>query len=87
MAISISLESNELLEHFQWKNPEEVVSYVASHREDIADEMADVFTYLIQFAGAIDVDLFDTTLRKLEKSAEKYPVEKSKGNHKKYTEL
>ena len=87
MAISISLESNELLEHFQWKNPEEVASYVASHREDIADEMADVFTYLIQFAGAIDVDLFDATLRKLEKSAKKYPVEKSKGNHKKYTEL
>ena len=40
MAIAISLEAGELLEHFLWKNPDEVTARVVSHREAISEEIA-----------------------------------------------
>lgn len=71
LAISISLEANELLENFQWKSSEEAV---AASRQNIKEEMADVFIYLIQMADKMDVNLEEEVIRKLEKNAKKYPV-------------
>lgn len=71
LAISISLEANELLENFQWKSSEEAL---ATSRQNIKEEMADVFIYLIQMADKMDVDLEEEVIRKLEKNAKKYPV-------------
>ena len=87
LAISLTLEAGELLEHFQWKNADEVREYLTKNKQDVSDEVADVFNYLILIANELDIDLVKVTAEKLEKSAAKYPVEKSKGNHKKYTEL
>ena len=87
LAISISLEANELLEHFQWKKIENLKEYVKNNKNEIAEEMADVFTYLILMANDLDIDLLKITEQKLKKSAEKYPIEKSKGNSNKYTIL
>ena len=87
MAISISIEAAELLEHFQWKNPAECEAHLNANREDVADEMADVAIYLFELADLLSLDLGEEMLRKLEKNAEKYPVEKAKGSNKKYDEL
>ncbi len=79
LAKSIAIESGELLECFQWNN-----SY---NKEKVCDELADVVNYAILLADKLDVDLEDIVMKKLEKNSKKYPVEKSKGNSKKYTEL
>lgn len=70
LAVSISLEANELLEHYQWQ--EEPVGNV----EELAGELADIFIYAIQFADKYDIDISDAIVKKLEKSAKKYPLEK-----------
>lgn len=87
LAISLSLEAAEVLEHFQWKSEKEAVEYVASHKDEIADELADVFNYLLLAAHEFEIDIADALSRKMDKSEKKYPVEKARGNAKKYTEL
>jgi len=75
LAISISLEANELLENFQWRNSEEAV---AESLQNIKEEMADVFIYLLQLAEKMNVDLKEEAFKKMEKNALKYPVKKEK---------
>lgn len=87
LAISISIESSELLEHFQWSDADSVNENVKANIEDIKDEMADIYIYLLEMSDVLGVDLIDAANKKIEKNAKKYPVEKAKGNSKKYTEL
>ena len=79
LAKSISIEAGELLECFQWNND--------YNNQNVCEELADVINYCILMADALDVDLEEIVLSKLEKNKEKYPVDKAKGNSKKYTEL
>lgn len=79
LAKSISIEAGELLENFQWNNDFD--------KEKVLDELADVMTYGVLMADKLGVEIDDIILRKLEKSEKKYPVDKAKGNSKKYTEL
>ena len=71
LAIYISLEANELLENFQWRDSEEAV---AESIDNIKEEMADVFIYLLQLADKLDIDLEEEALKKLKKNAIKYPA-------------
>lgn len=80
LAKSISIEAGELLECYQWG-----AETADSH--DVADELADVLTYGIHLARVLGLDLDEIVLNKLAKSAEKYPVEKSRGNTAKYDSL
>ena len=84
LAISISLEAAELLEVFQW-SAEDV--RCEEKKDKVREELADVLNYCILMADRLGVDLEDIVLKKLEKNRQKYPVEKSKGNSKKYNEL
>ena len=84
LAISISLEASELLELFQWKNSEEVVE---SSLEKIKEELADVLIYSFMMADNLNLDVEEIIREKIEINAKKYPVELSKGNNKKYTDL
>ena len=79
LAKSIAIESGELLECFQWDN--------SFNKQDVCDELADVVNYCILMADKLDVDLEDIVLKKLKKTEKKYPVEKAKGNSKKYNQL
>lgn len=79
LAKSIAIEAGELLECFQWNN-----NY---NLEDVCDELADVMNYCVVMANRLGVDLEKIMLDKLEKNRQKYPVEKAKGNSKKYNEL
>ncbi|MDE3840916.1 nucleotide pyrophosphohydrolase [Bacillus methanolicus] len=84
LAVSISIEASELLENFQWKTSEQAVS---DNLQNIQDEMADVFIYLVLLADNLGLDLEKITKNKMEKNALKYPVDKAYGSNKKYNEL
>lgn len=86
-SISLALEAAEVLEHFQWKNKEEIDAYVKSNKADIAEELADVLYWVFLISNDLDINLSDAFEKKMEKNAAKYPIDKAKGNHKKYTEL
>lgn len=79
LAKSISIESAELLELFQWSDP--------SNIEEVKDELADVLTYCILLADKYDLDIEKLVLEKLEKTKAKYPVDKSYGRSEKYDRL
>ena len=80
LAKSIAIESGELLECFQWDSE----NY---NKEEVCEELADVFTYCIQMAMKLNVNPKDIILKKLEKTKKKYPVEKAKGVSTKYNKL
>jgi len=88
LAISIAIESAELLECFQWKNEKVVSEYLKSEKSsEINEEMADILIYLVNLSDILGVDLIKAANDKFSKNATKYPAEKAKGNAKKYTEL
>jgi dCTP diphosphatase len=86
LASSIVIEAAELLEHFQWKTPEESEQIARDQKEAIADEIADIAIYLVELADNLGIDLIGAIERKLEKNANKYPVQHVRGSSKKYTE-
>lgn len=81
LAIALSIEANELLEAFLWKDAED------AKVEKIREELADVFNYAFLMAHRYNLDVKEIILEKLKKNAEKYPVEKAYGSAKKYNEL
>ena len=87
LAVSVAIEAAELLEEFQWKSADESRRHAAENRERIADEVADVAIYLMELTDVVGIDLAAAIHAKLDKNEKKYPVEKSRGNSKKYTEL
>ena len=84
LAISISLESAELLEVFQW-SAEDVTC--ENKMDKIKEELADVVNYCILMADACGLDLDQIVREKIKRNNEKYPVEKAYGSKEKYTEL
>ena len=86
VAISLSLEASELLEHFQWKNPDEVKQYLKANKDYVSDELMDILYWVLLLANDLSIDIPGAFERKLKKNETKYPVEKAKGQHKKYTE-
>jgi NTP pyrophosphatase (non-canonical NTP hydrolase) len=87
MALSLVLEAAEVMEHFQWKNEAEVENYITANRDKIGEELADVFYWILLISHDLKIDLKDALERKMVISNKKYPVEKARGSHKKYTEL
>lgn len=89
LAIGIIIEASELLEHFRFKSEKETEELFKDEtkRQQITDEMADITFMLLRLAQRYNIDLASEFSRKMEKNAQKYPVDKSKGSNKKYTEL
>lgn len=87
MAISLSLEASEVLEHFQWKNEEEVKKYVKTNKEDIGEELSDVLYWVLLLSHDLDIDIEKAFQKKMKKNEKKYPASKAKGRHTKYTDL
>lgn len=80
LAKSISIEANELLECFQWND-------VEFDQSDVLEELADVTNYCIQMAQVLGVDLIEIINKKMDKTEQKYPVDKAKGVSTKYNKL
>jgi len=85
LAISVCIEAAELLEKFQWER-KNTPEYIASHKQEIGEELADVMIYLLLLADELGLDVKDIVEKKLEKNEKKYPVDKVRGSDKKYTD-
>lgn len=80
LAKSISIEAAELLENYQWQNPNVDI-------ENVKDEIADIFMYALLFIDKYDFDLEELILKKLDKNKKKYPISKAFGKSDKYDKL
>jgi dCTP diphosphatase len=87
LAMALSVEAGELLEHFQWLTPEQSGKLSESQLTKVRLELADVLLFLMSLSDKLGVDLVAAAFEKLEINAKKYPVELAKGSAKKYTEL
>ncbi len=86
-SLSLVLEAVEVLEHFQWKNEEEVEDYIKSNRNEIGKELADVLYWVLLISHDLNIDIVKIFKKKMVENNEKYPIKKSKGKHTKYTNL
>lgn len=86
LAIALSVEAAELLERFQWLTEAESRRLAAKHQDmqAVREEMADVMIYLLRLADVLGVDLEQAVHEKMQRNAEKYPVELARGNATKY---
>jgi NTP pyrophosphatase (non-canonical NTP hydrolase) len=86
LAIALSVEASELLEHFQWLTEDQAKALPPEKRDQVRDEMADVLLYLVRLADKLEVDLIDAAAKKIAKNAKKYPADQVRGSMKKYTD-
>jgi dCTP diphosphatase len=87
LSMALAVEASELMEIFQWLTPSESSKLRPVELAEVQDEMGDVMIYLVRLADRLSISLVDAARKKLMKSKAKYPVEKAKGNAKKYTKL
>ncbi len=86
LAMALSVEASELLEHFQWLNEQQSKTLGDEKKHAVSLEMADVFIYLIRLATELEVDIIAAVEEKMKINNDKYPVEKVRGSSKKYNE-
>ena len=86
LSMALIAEAAELIEHFQWLSQQESAIIQGDKLEQVRMELADIQIYLIRIADKLNVDLLDAVEKKIEINEHKYPVDKVKGQHKKYTE-
>ncbi len=88
LAIALSVEASELLEHFQWRENESnnCVKENKNLMAKIEEEIADVAIYLARLSSVLDIDLNNVINKKLLLNEEKYPVSLSKGEFVKYSD-
>ncbi len=87
LAISLLLESAEVLEHFQWKNHEEMAEHIKKNKKEVSKELADVMYWVLLMCNDLGIDIKKAVEVKMKENSKKYPVKKAKGKHLKYTEL
>lgn len=87
LAISIAIETSELLSIFQWVKDDELKDLIKEKFSDIKDEIADIYIYLILLAHDLGLDLEEAGKEKMVVNTKRYPVSKAKGSSKKYTEF
>jgi len=86
LAMALSVEASELLEHFQWLTEQQSKTLNSKKKHAVSLEMADVFIYLMRLASELEVDLLAAVEEKIKINNDKYPVEKVRGSSKKYNE-
>ena len=89
LSMALAAETGELMEHFLWATAEQSVAIAnePARRAKIADELADVVIYALEFANMTGLDVSAAIEAKMAANAKKYPVEKARGRSEKYTEL
>lgn len=87
LSLGLGIEVAELQEFFLWKTNQELSETIELKIESIGDELADIFIFLTYLSNDLGIDLNKAINKKIDKNANKYPLEKSKGNNKKYNEL
>ncbi len=87
LAVAISAEAGELMQHFVWQQDDQIEARVRSRRDEIASEIADVGILLFEMADNLGFKLGEVIEAKIANNEIRYPVEKSRGNNLKYSEL
>jgi dCTP diphosphatase len=89
LSMALAAETGELMEHFLWASPEQsrAIAGEPAKRAKIADELADVVIYALEFANMTGLDVAAAIEAKMQANAIKYPVEKARGRSEKYTDL
>ena len=88
LSLAMVGEVGELAELLQWVDDKEIAKFLASGgRERLGEELSDILFYLVRLADIADLDLESAVKAKFGENSLKYPIEKSKGNAKKYNEL
>lgn len=87
MAVAIAAEAGELMQHFVWQQPDQVEERAQRKRDEIASEIADVGILLFEMADLMGFHLGEVMTAKIDANELRYPVEKSRGNNRKYNEL
>ena len=87
LASALAVEAAELLENFQWLTEAESQQLQPEALAAVRAEVADVLLYLIRISDKLGIDLIAAANAKIVLNAKKYPVEKARGNSKKYSEL
>jgi len=87
LSMALSVEVAELVEEFQWLTEEQSAKLSPEKLAKVKDEIGDVFIYVVRLSSKLGIDLISAANDKILKNEKKYPVDKAKGNAKKYTEL
>ncbi len=87
LALSLVLESTEVLEHFQWKTGDQIKEHIVENKNEIAKELADVFYWVLLMSYDLDIDIVKSLELKIKENGKKYPVQKAKGVATKYNKL
>jgi NTP pyrophosphatase (non-canonical NTP hydrolase) len=87
LAVAICAEAGELMQHFVWQQDDQITARVQKQKDEIASEVADVAILLFEFADNLGLNLGDEMAKKVAYNEVRYPVDKSKGNNLKYSEL
>jgi len=87
LAVAITAEAGELLQHFVWQNSEQSERRVVDRRTEIESEIADVAILLFELADNSGIDIAAAIRAKLARNEERYPVDKARGSNAKYNEL
>lgn len=87
LAMALSGEAGEVIEHFQWLTGEESTALPEQTRGEVALELADVLLYLVRLADVLGVDLADAARTKMRINADRYAVDKARGRSEKYDRL
>ena len=86
LSMALIAEAAELLEHFQWVTEEQSYALAPEKLQEVKHEIADVLIYLIRLSDRLNIDLLDAAREKLELNREKYPVDKVRGDARKYSD-
>mgnify|MGYP001198567616 CR=1 FL=1 len=86
LAMAMTVEAAELLEHFQWLTEEQSRNLPPDKKTKVAEEIADIQAYLIRIADKLDIDILSSVRAKIQQNAAKYPADKVRGDSRKYDE-
>ena len=87
LSMALNVEASELLEIFQWVTEKESLNLPKDKLNDVKEEIGDILNYTVRLADRLGIDPLEAAFEKIGKNHKKYPVGKSKGTSKKYTEL
>ena len=81
LAMSIAIETAELMEHFQWYTPAEAEVRIGDPtlRHEIGEELADILLYCLSFANATGIEIADVVKAKMERNESRFPVQRVRG--------
>ena len=87
LAMALAVEAAELMEPFQWRSAQDSAQLEEATLQAVGLELADVLLYTVRLADRLGIDLHAAAWRKIEINEQRYPADRARGHHRKYTEL